>query len=193
MQSSGNGHGSEKDMDQIRIHGRGGQGSVTLAHLIAEAAFKQGKWAQAFPAFGVERRGAPVEAFARIDDEEITDRSQIREPTHVIVQDSTLIEFVDVNEGLVDEGLLVVNSAKDPSALPLTWDGRIITVDATEIAREYLGQPIMNTALLGAFASATDILEIGNVEEVTISTFGGEIGRKNAAAADAAFQEVQTV
>lgn len=180
-------------MNQIRIHGRGGQGSVTLAHLIAEAAFDQGRWAQAFPAFGVERRGAPVEAFSRVDDEEITDRSQVREPTHVIVQDPTLIEFVDVIRGLVDDGTLVINSAKDPSAVSVETAGTVITVDATGIAREHLGQPIMNTALLGAFAGATDILELDSVERVTLSTFSDEVGRKNVAAVDAAFREVQAV
>lgn len=180
-------------MEQIRIHGRGGQGSVTLAHLIAEAAFEQGEWAQAFPAFGVERRGAPVEAFARIDDTEITDRSQVNEPTSVIVQDPTLLEFVSVTDGLVDDGTVVVNSAQDPETLGLETAAEVITVDATAIAREHLGRPIMNTSLLGAFAGATGILEIDSIEPVTVSTFGGEIGRKNAAAADAAFQEVMAV
>lgn len=179
-------------MEQIRIHGRGGQGSVTLAHLIGEAAFEQDAWAQAFPAFGVERRGAPVEAFARIDDEKITDRSQVNEPNYVLVQDPTLLEFVDVTEGLVDEGTIIVNSTRAPGELAFETDARVVTVDATEIAREYLGLPIMNTALLGAFAGATGVLEMDSVESVIVSTFGGELGRKNAAAAEAAFQEVQT-
>lgn len=178
-------------MNQIRIHGRGGQGSVTLAHLIAEAAFEQGQWAQAFPAFGVERRGAPVEAFARVDDNEITDRSQVRAPTHVIVQDPTLIEFVDVLEGLVDDGTLIINSARDPVELSLETEATVIAIDATEIAKVHLGEPIMNTALLGAFAGATDVLDLNSVDQVTRTSFGGEIGRKNAAAADDAFQEVQ--
>lgn len=180
-------------MEQIRIHGRGGQGSVTLAHLIAEAAFEQGDWAQAFPAFGVERRGAPVEAFARLAEEKITDRSQVSEPTYVIVQDPTLIDFVDVADGLADDGCIVVNSPTAPSALSVEAPGTVVTVDATEIARTYLDRPIMNTALLGAFAGATDVLEIDSIESVTRSTFGGEIGRKNVASAAAAYQEVQAV
>ena len=180
-------------MEQIRIHGRGGQGSVTLAHLIAEAAFEQGDWAQAFPAFGVERRGAPVEAFARIDAEKITDRSQVNEPTYVLVQDPTLVDIVDVAEGLIEGGTVVVNSTADPAELSIPTDERIVTVDATGIAREHLGRPIMNTSLLGAFAGATGVLEIDSIESVTVSTFGGDIGRKNAAAADAAFREVAAV
>lgn len=178
-------------MEQIRIHGRGGQGSVTLAHLLAEAAFEQDEWAQAFPAFGVERRGAPVEAFARIDDEKITDRSQVTEPTYVIVQDPTLIEFVDITDGLVDDGTVVINSAKTPTELGLDTEATVVTVPATEIAREYLGRPIMNTSLLGAFAGATGVLEIESIETVTVASFGGEIGRKNAAAAEAAYRKVQ--
>lgn len=180
-------------MEQIRIHGRGGQGSVTLAHLIAEAAFEQGDWAQAFPAFGVERRGAPVEAFARIDAERITDRSQVNEPTYVLVQDPTLVDIVDVAEGLVEGGTVVVNSTADPAELSIPTDERIVTVDATGIAREHLGRPIMNTSLLGAFAGATGVLEIESIESVTVSTFDGDVGRKNAAAADAAFREVAAV
>lgn len=180
-------------MEQIRIHGRGGQGSVTLAHLIAEAAFDQGEWAQAFPAFGVERRGAPVEAFARTAEEKITDRSQVDAPTFVIVQDSTLLEFVDVTDGLVDGGTVIVNSAKAPSEMSLEVDGGVVTVDATRIAREHLGRPIMNTALLGAFAGATGVLEFDSIESVTKTTFDGAIGRKNVAAADAAYREVTAV
>lgn len=180
-------------MEQIRIHGRGGQGSVTLAHLIAEAAFEQDEWAQAFPAFGVERRGAPVEAFARIDDQKITDRSQVNEPTYVLVQDPTLVDIVDITDGLVSGGMVVVNSTADPADLSIPTDETVVTVDATGIAREYLGRPIMNTSLLGAFAGATGVLEIDSIESVTVSTFGGDIGQKNAAAADAAFQEVAAV
>lgn len=177
-------------MLKIRIHGRGGQGSVTLAHLIAEAAHEEGSWPQAFPAFGVERRGAPVEAYARIDDEKITDRSQVSEPTHVIVQDSSLLEFVDVTDGLVEGGTLVVNTAADPSSLPIDVDARTVTVDATEIAMENLGRPVANTALLGSFAGATDVLERESIESVIMSTFPGEIGRKNVDAAEVAFAEV---
>lgn len=179
------------DMDEFRIHGRGGQGSVTLAHLIAEAAFKQGQWAQAFPAFGVERRGAPVEAYARIDDEKITDRSQVREPTVVIVQDATLIGVTDVTAGIGGDGILLVNSAKPPSELTIESDATLLTVDATRIARKHLGRPIMNTSLLGALAGATDLLEIESVGSVILSSFGGTIGRKNTSAAEAAFGEVQ--
>jgi len=177
-------------VEQIRIHGRGGQGSVTLAHLVAEAAFESGAWAQAFPAFGVERRGAPVEAFARIDDEPITDRSQVRSPSYVIVQDPTLVEIVDVAEGLREDGTLLVNTEESPEDLGLETEAEVVTVDATSIAREHLGRPIANTALLGALAGASDVLEVDSVRTVTESSFEGEIGEKNVRAADAAYAEV---
>lgn len=179
------------DVKQIRVHGRGGQGSVTLAHLIAEAAFDQGEWAQAFPAFGVERRGAPVEAFARIDDGTITDRSQVNEPTYVIVQDPTLVDIVDVTDGLVTDGTLLVNSTGEPEAMSIETDASVVTVDATGIARKHLGRPIANTALLGAFAGATGVLELDSIEAATIASFGEEIGRMNAEAAEAAYAVVR--
>lgn len=180
-------------MKEIRIHGRGGQGSVTLAHLIAEAAYEQDKWAQAFPSFGVERRGAPVEAYARIDDEEITDRSQVNEPDYVVVQDPSLIDFVDVCAGVQDDAVIIVNTSDDPETLDIGQDVTVVTVDATNIALEHLGKPIMNTALMGAFASATGVLDRESMENVIMSEFPGEIGEQNVAATTDAFTEVQTV
>ncbi|MFB6125379.1 MAG: pyruvate ferredoxin oxidoreductase subunit gamma [Halanaeroarchaeum sp.] len=180
-------------MQQIRIHGRGGQGSVTLAHLIAEAAFEEGKWAQAFPAFGVERRGAPVEAFARIDDEKITDRSHVDEPDYVVVQDPSLLDIVDVGEGLSADGVIIVNSDDDPDTFDIDTEATVVTVDATNIALEHLGKPIMNTALMGAFASATGVLQPESMEEVIMSEFPGEIGEQNVAATTDAYREVHAV
>ncbi|MFB6093600.1 MAG: pyruvate ferredoxin oxidoreductase subunit gamma [Halanaeroarchaeum sp.] len=180
-------------MHQIRIHGRGGQGSVTLAHLIAEAAYEEDKWAQAFPSFGVERRGAPVEAFARIDGERITDRSQVEEPDFVIVQDPSLIEFVDVARGASENGAIIVNSAEDPADLDVETDVDVVTVDATNIALEHLGKPIMNTALMGAFASVTGVLEMESMESVITSEFPGEIGEQNVRATADAYAEVASV
>ncbi|MFB6070059.1 MAG: pyruvate ferredoxin oxidoreductase subunit gamma [Halanaeroarchaeum sp.] len=180
-------------MKQIRIHGRGGQGSVTLAHLIAEAAYEEGKWAQAFPAFGVERRGAPVEAFARIDGEKITDRSHVDEPDYVVVQDPSLLDIVDVGEGLVEDGVVVINADADPADFDVGVDGTVVTVDATNIALEHLGKPIMNTALMGAFASATGVLRPESMAEVITSEFPGEVGEQNVAATTAAYEEVTAV
>ncbi|ACV11655.1 pyruvate/ketoisovalerate oxidoreductase, gamma subunit [Halorhabdus utahensis DSM 12940] len=177
-------------MEEIRIHGRGGQGSVTLAQLLAQAAHEEGTWAQAFPAFGVERRGAPVEAFARFDETKITDRSQVDEPDYVIVQDTSLLEYVDVTDGLNEDGLVLVNTDADPEELDIETDAEVVTVDATEIALQHLGRPIMNTALLGAFAGATGLLGQDSMEAVITRKFGGEIGEQNVAATNEAFSEV---
>ena len=163
---------------------------MTLGHLIAEAAHAEGQSSQAFPQFGVERRGAPVEAFARIDEEKIRDRSHVYEPDYVIVQDPSLIEFVDVCKGLKPEGTLIINTAEDPEELDLETEATVITVDATEIAMEHIDRPIANTALLGAFASASGLIDIDSIEDVIMTEFPGEIGEKNVAASSAAFEVV---
>ncbi len=112
-----------RTLKEIRIHGRGGQGSVTAAELIAVAAFEDGKWSQAFPYFGTERRGAPVTAFARISDQQIRIRSQIYEPDYVIVQDPSLIPAVDVAGGIKDDGLMIINSEKTAGRAQDTHQG----------------------------------------------------------------------
>lgn len=175
-------------MEQIRIHGRGGQGSVTMASMLARAAFETGKEAQGFPSFGVERLGAPIEAFVRIDDKEITDRSQVYNPDIVIVQDSTLIELVDVEQGLDEDGMMIVNTAEEPEDLNLETGAEIVTVDATDIAMEHLGKPIMNTALCGAFAKATGLVDGESMAKVIKETFEGEIGEKNVKAMEEAYE-----
>ncbi|AUX07775.1 pyruvate ferredoxin oxidoreductase gamma subunit [Halalkaliarchaeum desulfuricum] len=177
-------------MQEIRIHGRGGQGSVTLAQLIAGAAFEGSSWAQAFPAFGVERRGAPVEAYVRLDENRIRVRSQVTAPDYVIVQDTSLLDIVDVADGMSEEGLLLVNSTDSIEELGLDLDVEVKTIDATAIAREHLGVPIANTALMGAFAAATGLVEPDYAKAVVRKKFDEKIAEKNAAAIDAAVQEV---
>jgi len=177
-------------MYEIRIHGRGGQGSVTLAQLLAQAGHEEGIWSQATPSFGVERRGAPVEAYVRYSDEKITERSHVEQPDFVIVQDTSLLEYVDVTKGIKDDGTLLVNTDADPDDVDIDTEAEIVTVDATEIALENLGRPIMNTALLGAFAGATDKLSTESLEAVITRKFGGEIGEKNVAATTDAYSEV---
>ena len=148
-------------MYEIRFHGRGGQGAVTAANILAVAAFFEGKDVQAFPVFGVERRGAPVAAFLRMDESPIDIRTQIYEPDAVVVLDPTLLDVVDVTSGLKEGGPIIINSAKDPSEFCFS-NGKVATVDATRIAvRNGLGtetNPIVNTAILGAVSKA-----LGNV------------------------------
>lgn len=175
-------------MKEIRIHGRGGQGSVTAAELIAIAAFDDGKWCQAFPYFGTERRGAPVTAFARISEKPIRIRSQIYEPDYVIVQDPSLIHAVDVAGGMRENGLLIINSEKKPSELKLNTKARVKTIDATKLALEIIGLPIVNTALLGAFAAATGEIRQESVNMAIRERFPGKVGEKNIAAVKKAFE-----
>ncbi|ODS39339.1 MAG: pyruvate ferredoxin oxidoreductase [Candidatus Altiarchaeales archaeon WOR_SM1_86-2] len=174
-------------MKQVRFHGRGGQGAVTAADVLAVAVFKDGKYSQAFPAFGVERRGAPVQAFARISDKFVRDRSQIYEPDYVVVLDPTLIEIAGVTEGLSKQGKLVINSEKEHAV-----DGfDTYFVDATQIAIDNLGVPIVNTAMLGAFAGATKEVTFESLKEALMERFGGRLGPKNCKAAEIAYKEVK--
>ncbi|MDI6888749.1 MAG: pyruvate ferredoxin oxidoreductase subunit gamma [Methanocellales archaeon] len=174
-------------MKEIRIHGRGGQGSVTAAELLAVAAFEDGKYSQAFPSFGVERRGAPVTAFVRIGDQSIQLRSQISKPDYVIVQDPTLISVVDVASGIKPDGMVLVNTEKDAKSLNLSTRVKVRTVDATKIALDILGRPIVNTTLLGAFAGATGLIRMTSIEKAIRERFAGELGDKNVKAAKKAF------
>lgn len=174
-------------MKEIRIHGRGGQGSVTAAELLAVAAFSDGKYSQAFPAFGVERRGAPVQAFTRMNDTPIRLRSQIYEPDYVIVQDPTLIEVVDVSSGLKDDGIIIINTDFEPSEFKFNSKAKIMTVNATKIALDIIGRPIVNTVLLGAFAGATGEINPESIKIAVKHRFPGKIGDRNAEAIQQAY------
>ncbi len=180
-------------LKEIRIHGRGGQGGVTAAELLARAAFKEGKWVQAVPFFGAERRGAPVKAFARLSDEPILVRSQIYNPDYVLVLDSGLLDLVDVTEGLKKDGVVVVNTQKKPEELNLNHD-HVATVDATGIALELgllvSGLPVLNTTMLGAFAKATNEVKLESVLEAIRETWQGAAGEKNAKAAELAYERL---
>jgi pyruvate ferredoxin oxidoreductase gamma subunit len=144
-------------MYEIRIHGRGGQGSVAAAELIAMAVFYEGKYSQAFPNFGVERRGAPVESYVRISDQPIRLREQIYQPNALIIQDPSLIGGVDVFSGLKKNGLVIINSEKN--VWPEGKTKKIYSVPITKLAVEILGRPITNTGLLAAFAAITGLIK----------------------------------
>lgn len=178
-------------MKEIRIHGRGGQGSVTAAELLSVAAFEDGKFSQAFPAFGVERRGAPVQAFTRINSRPIRLRSQIYTPDYVIVQDATLLETVDVASGIKDDGIIIVNTTEKPESLKLNTKAKIMTVDATKVAMDIIGVPIVNTVLLGAFAGATGEINIESIQHAIKARFPGKVGEKNANAIQKAYKLIR--
>ena len=178
-------------MKEIRIHGRGGQGSVTAAEMLSVAAFEDGKFSQAFPAFGVERRGAPVQAFTRISDVPIRLRSQIYAPDYVIVQDATLLETVDVASGIKDDGTIIINTKETPEELKLETKARVMTVDATKVAMEIIGRPIVNTVLLGAFAGATGEVNVDSIRKAIKERFSGKVGEKNAEAIQKAYDLIR--
>ncbi len=181
-------------MKEIRIHGRGGQGAVTAAQLIAEAAFREGKHVVAFPFFGAERRGAPVRAFARISDEPIYVRSQIYEPDIVIVLDPALIRMADITEGLKEGGILVLNTREGPDELGFD-KYKVATVDATGIAIELglivAGWPVVNTPMCGAFVAATGEVSLKTMLEVIRDRWPGRAGEKNAEAARLAYERLR--
>jgi len=180
-------------LKEIRIHGRGGQGGVTAAEMLARAAFKEGKWVQAIPFFGAERRGAPVKAFVRLADEPILIRSQVYNPDYVIVLDPALLETVDIAEGMKNDGIIVINTRKNPKEMNIKGY-RTATVDATGIALELqllvAGLPVLNTPMLGAFAKATEEVKLESVLEVIKQEWSGAAGEKNAKAASLAYERL---
>lgn len=173
-------------MIEIRIHGRGGQGAVTASEALAVAAFKDGKFSQAFPSFGPERTGAPVEAYCRIDDRFISIRTHVYEPDYIIVLDESLLSVIDITKGLKKGGVIVINSEKKPKV-----NFRTYSIDATRIALDFLGKPIVNTAMLGAFAKATKLISMKSIEEAIKERFSGEIAAKNIEAIRRAYKETK--
>ncbi|MHA2602558.1 MAG: pyruvate ferredoxin oxidoreductase subunit gamma [Candidatus Thorarchaeota archaeon SMTZ1-83] len=179
-------------MIEIRWHGRGGQGGVTSAELLAKAAYIDGyEGVQAFPYFGAERRGAPVKAFTRISHSPINVRSQIYEPDIVAVLDPGIVELIDVTEGLKEDGKVIVNIAKSPSELNLPR-GHVFTYDGTGIALKHsllvAGLPVVNTTMLGAFAKATGLIKLATVQKVIKEKWPGKVGERNAKGAKEAYE-----
>ena len=181
-------------MIEMRFHGRGGQGAVTSAELVARAAIAAGKYATAFPSFGPERRGAPVVAFARVDDQPIRMRSKIYNPDVVIVLDPSLLDIANPTEGLREGGILVLNTSKDSEAIRtrLSYSGKLAIVDAGKIAREVLGLPITNTTMVGALLKGTDLLDAEALEEPFKDRFG-KIAARNIQAMKRAYEETRVV
>ena len=162
-------------MKQVRIHGRGGQGVVTAAELIAIAGFNNGWETQAFPSFGVERTGAPIEAFARLDKNPIRTREQVHAPDVLIVQDATLIGAVDLTRGCSKDTLVIINTTKTKDELDIDLPKEdIFVIDATKIALEILGRNIVNTVILGAFAKATGYFSLEDLQSAIRQKFAGK-------------------
>ena len=179
-------------MMEFRIHGRGGQGSVAAAYLLAETAFHAGHMCQAFPAFGAERRGAPVTAFVRTDRKPIRLRSQVRTPDYLIVQDGTLLNDASITSGLKPEGGMIVNSTRDADAIMDQFGCRTVCVPATELAVKEIGRPIPNTVLLAAFLSLTAMFPLDALGKAIRGRFSGDILDSNLRLIESAAELVET-
>lgn len=177
-------------MLELRFHGRGGQGGVTSAELLALTAIAEGKFAQAFPSFGPERRGAPVKAFARISEEQIRNRTAVTTPNIALVLDPSLLTIVNTSEGLAEDGIQVVNSKHTAEALreEVGLKGKLVVVDANTIAAEEIGRVITNTTMLGALVKATGIVTKEQLIEQLKARFG-RIAEGNIKAFNRAYDE----
>lgn len=172
-------------MIEIRIHGRGGQGAVTASEVLAIAVFKDGKYSQAFPSFGPERSGAPVESYCRIDKKFINIRTHVYEPDYLVILDPSLLNAIDVTKGLKKNGVIVINSESKMKIKGY----KVFNVNASKIALDILGKAIVNTAMLGAFAKATKLVSLKNLEEAIKERFPKELAEKNIMAIIRAFNE----
>ncbi|NPA74568.1 MAG: pyruvate ferredoxin oxidoreductase subunit gamma [Euryarchaeota archaeon] len=182
-------------MIEIRFHGRGGQGSVIASKILAKAFFMEGKYVSAFPYFGVERRGAPVTAFTRVDNQPVRAKYQIYEPDYVIVLDPSLLKAVNVLKGIKKDGTVLINTIHSPDEIRKTVKfDRVATVDATSIAISHrLGSqaaPIVNTAILGAFAKVSGLVKIETVMDA-IREAAPAKQEENAQAAKDAYENVK--
>lgn len=189
--------GQRIELRELRIHGRGGQGAVVASKVLASALFAEGSSVQAFPAFGVERRGAPVTAFVRFSSGPILLRCEIQTPDDLIILDPTLIKAVDVTQGLKPGGTILINSDRPPETYAnLAKSFRVALVDASAIAREHgLGsktQPVVNTAILGAFAADSGVVGLEAICEAIAEAVPGK-QEQNIEAARAAARAVHRI
>lgn len=177
---------------EIRWHGRGGQGAVTSTELMAQAAISEGKYAQAFPSFGPERRGAPVQAFNRVDSQKpVRIRTDVISPDVVVVLDPSLLSIVNVTSGLKENGMVILNTRKTEREIRSEFgiNFPVYTVNATKIAREQLGVPIVNTTMLGAVIKITGVIKKESAHAPLEKRFG-RLGERNIKAMETAYEEV---
>ncbi|MHC1727213.1 MAG: 2-oxoacid:acceptor oxidoreductase family protein [Syntrophobacteraceae bacterium] len=178
---------------EVRWHGRGGQGAVTAAEILAEAAYYDGyKGVTAAPFFGAERRGAPVIATNRFAREPVRTFSLVQKPAIVVVLDETILRVVNVTAGIEPDGIVIINSTRSPDAIPLNAPVRVAATDATHYAMKagliISGAVLFNTTILGAFARATGLISLESIEKALRSHFKGEAGEKNVLGARLAFE-----
>lgn len=166
-------------MIEVRIHGRGGQGNVVAAYLLATAAIDEGRFGQAFPAFGAERRGAPVVSFVRIADKPLRRHNQVQHPAFLIIQDQALLHVPGVTDGLLSGGGILVNSSLDADTLSQQTGIELLTLPADSLSQDYLGHPVPNTALLAAFLSLTELLPVDALLKALAHRFTGNLLENN--------------
>ena len=180
---------------EIRWHGRGGQGAWTASELLAKAAILEGRYIQSFPEFGPERMGAPMAAYTRISDAPIKLHCSIYNPNVVVVLDPTLLKTVKVTQGLAENGVLVVNTRENPAELRKKLDiasQKVWTVPATDIAIKVLNLPITNTSMLGAAARAASLVKLESIEKVIRERFQPTLAERNIAVIREAYKEAKT-
>jgi pyruvate ferredoxin oxidoreductase gamma subunit len=183
---------------EIRWHGRGGQGVVTAAQLLAQSALVEDKHFQSFPEFGPERMGAPIRAFSRVSPEHINLYCNVDNPDFVVVLDPTLIGLVNLTEGMGDNGAIIVNTSEDPAVVKekMGTNGKVFTVDASGIAKAEIGRPIPNTPMLGALLKASGVLKLETVAKHLRDSFGGkfspEVVEGNVKALTRAYEEARS-
>lgn len=184
---------------EIRWHGRGGQGAKTAALLLADVAFKTGKYVQGFPEYGPERMGAPITAYNRISDQEIRVHSNIYDPEYVVVVDETLLESVDVTSGLRLDGAIIINTAQPKEAiLPYLkgYPGRVYTIDARKVSMATLGKYYPNSPMLASVVAVSKVMEKERFLKEMELSFQHKFAKKpevikgNMAALEMAFEEV---
>jgi pyruvate ferredoxin oxidoreductase gamma subunit len=184
------------DLWEVRWHGRGGQGAVTAAKLLALGALEQGKHIQGFPEYGPERGGAPLQAFTRVSDEKIRVHCQVQEPKVVVVIDPTLVGAVDVTSGLPKDGVILVNTTETPAVMKKKLglsSQKVFTVDASGIAMAKLKRHLPNTPMLGALAKATTVVKLEAIIDGfrKESKFSEQVTEANVAAIRQAYEEVK--
>ncbi|WP_040392591.1 2-oxoacid:acceptor oxidoreductase family protein [Effusibacillus pohliae] len=178
-------------MKEIRFHGRGGQGAVMASELLVQALVREGNYGQSIPAYGFERRGAPLQAFVKLDHKPIRERVQVYRPDGIIVLDESLLAQIPVYEGLKHDSFAVLNSRKQPNFESAPQELQLMaTVDANRIALEIFKAPITNTILLGAFSAATGLVGLDSLKEVVTEFFPKKIVDQNLQAVERGFKEV---
>lgn len=166
-------------MTEIRIHGRGGQGNIVGAYILAQAAFEDGRFAQAFPNFGPERRGAPVTAFVRVANRPLLRHCEVVHPVILVIQDHTLLHMRATTDGLREDGAILVNCSKPAESIGMLDGHKVVTIPATAMANDFLGKPIPNTALLAALVTLTGLLPLTALERALALRFRDETLENN--------------